>query len=156
MNKLLILIVIVALAAGALWLFFQGTSPKEEARVIAPQKTRFQMSMEMPQAQRASLLAVEGSTGFGMAYRLFQEGVFSHGVLAEMPLPAPGSVYEGWLVQPSPLQFFSTGVMTQNEHGQWELEYTAAVDYPSYSKVVITQETLVDETPEAHILEGDF
>lgn len=108
------------------------------------------------ETQTAALAAVDGSNSSGTAYRLAEEGKLYHAVTASMPDPAPGLVYEGWLVQPSPLQFFSTGVMERQTDGSFLLEYSAEQTYPTYTRVVITEETQVDETPEAHILEGDF
>ena len=107
-------------------------------------------------AQQASLRAVDGSNSSGIAYRLWADGVLSHTVVVSMPDPEIGNVYEGWLVQPSPLRFFSTGVMEKNEKGEWTLEYMAKEEFPTFLRVMITKETIVDATPELHIIEGDF
>ena len=79
-----------------------------------------------------------------------------HAVVAFMLDPGINNAYEGWLVQPGPLQFFSTGVMEKNDKGEWVLEYTAQEEFPNFLRVVITKETIVDAIPELHILEGDF
>lgn len=157
MNKLYLVIIAVVLVAGA-WFLFQGEKPTQPQKVQEIPKVldAFAMLMENVDADIAILVGVESNEGSGVAYRSFSQGEFLHAVVAEMPLPAEGSVYEGWLVQPEPLQFFSTGIMEQNAKGEWVLEYMANIDYPSYNKVIITEETIVDETPEAHILEGDF
>ena len=157
MNKIYIVVIGIVLIAGG-WYALQGSKEvSEEIEQEAPEVLSIlSMLMESSETESVALLEVEGRVGSGIAYRSFEDGEFLHAVAASMPLPAEGSVYEGWLVKPSPLEFFSTGVMQQDEHGDWVLEYRADVDYPEYGKVVITEETLVDETPEAHVLEGDF
>ncbi len=102
------------------------------------------------------LKAVDGSNSSGTAYRLLKDGQLYHAVVASMPNPKDNNKYEGWLVQPSPLKFFSTGVMSKDENNMWILEYVSDQESPSYKRVVITEETKVDAIPEKHIIEGDF
>lgn len=106
----------------------------------------------------AVLEAVDGSDSSGGAYVVRSDGKLIHLVEATMPDPAEGSVYEGWLVDNSvtPLAFFSTGVMTKSDSGTWVLEFEADEEFPGHNLVVITEETVVDATPEAHIIEGSF
>ncbi|MAF43573.1 MAG: hypothetical protein CMI54_05320 [Parcubacteria group bacterium] len=106
--------------------------------------------------QSAVLKVVDESDSSGIAYRLVKDGVLYHVVTAFLPDPQEGIKYEGWLVQPSPLKFFSTGVMKKNQAGIWLLEYNAEGSFSEYYRVVITKETVIDATPEAHIIEGDF
>lgn len=106
--------------------------------------------------QAAFLESVDGSESSGAGYRLVKGGKLYHGVIATMPNLKDGNVYEGWLVQKSPLKFISTGLMRSPENGVWVLEYTAQQEYPTYLKVVITEETEVDATPERHVIEGSF
>ncbi|MFC1687601.1 anti-sigma factor [Patescibacteria group bacterium] len=115
-----------------------------------------QLVMNDPAAQQTAIIAVDGSPGSGTAYRLWKNETLSHYVQASLQQPATGSSYEGWLVQSSPVAFFSTGVMTDNGGGIYTLEYTSEQEYPTYLQVVITEETVVDETPETHVLEGTF
>ncbi|MEX2008269.1 MAG: anti-sigma factor [Candidatus Spechtbacterales bacterium] len=104
----------------------------------------------------ADLQAVDGSASSGIGYRRIDNSRLKHVVVAVMPAPGEGSVYEGWLVRPSPMDFFSTGVMHQQSDGSWLLEFTATEPFPDYVRVVITEETQVDETPETHVIEGVF
>jgi uncharacterized protein YxeA len=108
------------------------------------------------QSQKIDLQAVDVSDSFGTAYRLVENGKLQHAVVATMPDLVSDNQYEGWLVQSSPLKFFSTGVMQKNESGEWILEYEAEGEFPAYLKTVITLETQVDAIPEKHIIEGDF
>jgi len=107
--------------------------------------------------QVVDLKPVDGSDSFGTAYRLIGENKnLQHVVVANLPDLPVGVSYEGWLVQPKPLKFFSTGVMEKNKNGMWILEYEEVGDYLTYSNVVITKETKVDSIPEKHIIEASF
>ena len=48
--------------------------------------------------------------------------------------------------------------MKKNAKGEWTIEYVPDNEglFPSHTKVVITEETVVDQTMESHIIEGDF
>lgn len=103
----------------------------------------------------ASLIDVSGGDSFGTAYVLRKDGKLIHKVIASLPAPEGNNFYEGWLIQQEPTQkIFSTGVMTTNEDGRYVLEYQTGSTYEGYNFVVITLETVKDDTPEEHILEG--
>lgn len=168
-NSKYILVIVVLAIVGILIFAYQLRMPKEEIKVQVPftqeeeSETTIEeeggilmMILRNPEAQVAPLTAVDGSNSSGAAYRLVEDEKLYHAVMASMPDPQEGNVYEGWLVQPSPLQFFSIGVMEKNEEDIWMLEYSTDNEYSSYTKVVITEETVVDETPETHIIEGSF
>jgi len=153
-----ILAIIVILASATLFLtgFFGNSLPgtgdvDEKMKDISILETM----ISDPNTETAELVAIDGSNSSGVAYRLLFDGL-KHVVMAQMPDPADGSVYEGWLVQPEPLQFFSTGVMRKNSDGYWVIIYDNNNPFKSYSKVIITEETIVDEKPERHVIEGDF
>jgi hypothetical protein len=103
----------------------------------------------------APLEDVSGGAAKGTGYVLRERGVLYHYVSADLPPPLGGNKYEGWLVKREPsLLFFSTGVMTLSESGTYELSYESEDESIGYDFVVITEETVVDEVPEKHILEG--
>ena len=111
--------------------------------------------------EQIMLADVSGGGGTGIATRLTDnEGLFVHTVDATLPEPTDGSVYEGWLVRGKPgdadFDFISTGVMEVEGGGLYSLVFSSEADYTGYAGVVITEETIVDATPEAHILEGSF
>ena len=111
--------------------------------------------MDNPDSLSETLKDVSGGSGAGMAYVLRREGKLWHTVTANLPDPRTGTVYEGWLVNKKPtLKFFSTGVMEKQEDGAYTLSFMSDNPYEGYNFVVITLETEVDATPEAHILEG--
>ena len=111
--------------------------------------------------EAATLLAVAPYTGTGVATRSFDGEVFTHSIAADLPSPAAGKFYEGWLVEKtvSGSQFFSTGKLVNSNDTAWTLVYSAALDYPAHRDVVVTEETEadgLDNKPEAHVLEGAF
>ena len=111
--------------------------------------------------EQITLEDVTGGSAEGTATRVYDaSGMFIHTVDARLPELAEGSVYEGWLVRGVPgdedFDFISTGVMELEGGGMYSLVFSSETDYEAYAGVVITEETVVDETPEAHILEGSF
>lgn len=160
MNKIVLVIIILIVIVGG-YFFLQNNKettdvPASVDDELTEEKTFIEFVLENEMTQIASLSAVDGSDSSGTGYRLIEKGKLFHVVLASMPDPEEGNSYEGWLVQPNPLKFFSTGVMEKNQDGLWILEYTTENEVPTYNRVVITEETIVDETPEKHIIEGDF
>ncbi|CAN5655011.1 hypothetical protein BH23PAT1_BH23PAT1_4200 [soil metagenome] len=162
----LILIIVVAAGGFITWRMFQNRQAEDTNTSSVNEPTQEEKNEEVedfislllsnPITASTNLSAVDGSGSKGTAYRLYEDNTLKHVVVADMPDPESGSVYEGWLVQASPLKFFSTGVMEKNDQGKWVLEFTSKTEYPNHLKVVITEETIVDEIPEKHILEGDF
>jgi len=159
-SYIIILVIVLVILGG---LYFGGAFEKSEEQKKEEQDLEKNMEtvtiletlLSDPLTETTALLPVDGSGSFGNAYRLFKDGKLYHAVIAEMPDPAEGNSYEGWLVRNDPFDFFSTGVMEKKDD-QWVLFYMIAEEFPDHSRVVITEETVVDETPEGHIIEGDF
>jgi cytochrome b involved in lipid metabolism len=168
MNKtIIIIIILIIIIGGGVFLYFnRGGEPEaEEMAELNGEETKqeeekditvLEMLRVSSATQITELVAVDGSNSSGTAYILRKDGKVYHAVVASMPDPGEGNSYEGWLVQPSPLRFFSTGVMEKNEEDLWILEYTGDKEYSTYIRAVITEETSVDLIPEKHIIEGDF
>lgn len=156
--KIIIIVVLAIIILG--FLFYDGIinkikdqkETKENIKEISVLETLIKDSSTEVRA----LLAVNESSSYGTAYRLLKDGKIYHVVVADMPDPKRGSFYEGWLVQDDLFDFFSTGVMQKNEDGQWVLIYTANKEFENHKKVVITEEAIVDATPEDHVIEGEF
>lgn len=155
----------LGLLAGVYWFVIRSPETSEQPVVETTQPvqeegvpaTETQKVMDTilndPETLVAQLEDVSGGTATGRGFVNRQDGVLYHYVEANLPEPAEGSVYEGWLVQQRPLKFFSTGVL--EKHGDaYTLTYTSDTEYQGYNFVVITEETVVDETPEAHVIEG--
>ncbi len=113
--------------------------------------------MNNPATLKTALHSVVGDGSTGMAYVLRLNGKLYHFVRAMLPEPLESHSYEGWLVKQQPeLEFFSTGVMEQTVEGEYTLMYMSDESSEGYNQVVITLESIVDETPETHIIEGTF
>lgn len=114
--------------------------------------------------QEIVLAATNDYEASGIARRGMNDKLFSYVVIADLPTyDIDSEYYEGWLVKPGIVDFFSTGEMFVREDDKfgllWELDrYSAPSDILEYSKVVITLESRNgDESPSAvHVLEGEF
>lgn len=106
----------------------------------------------------------EGRGYTGIARRGIEKDLYTHVVVAELPaIDTERYFYEGWLVQPGVLTFFSTGEMFVREDGKWGLvwevqERDQEVEVADFTRAVITLEPRDgDPAPAAdHVLEGDF
>jgi len=169
-QVLVILVIIAVVGVGALgWYYFkvknQVVSLPTVTEGVAPGST--ETAEGEPEGEEfaavvpdvATLEAVEDYVGSGTASRSFDGKVFSHIVNANLPEPAPGKFYEGWLVKSQPAgDFFSTGKLEKQDEAYW-LGYVVNQDYSEYNQVVVTEETEangLDGNPETHVLEGSF
>lgn len=115
--------------------------------------------MQNPDSLIADLKDVSGgdSSGIGYVFRgnVSGDNVLFHLVNTDLPDPSGNDFYEGWLVQQKPLKFVSTGDLSTKGPEGYSLSYTNKENqYEGYDFVVITLETVKDDTPEKHILEG--
>jgi len=165
MNRRDIVIGFVILAALAGFIYFRAKreTPQE---LTVPQTLSTEDTLEkkfgltLPEnVDRAELKDLSGGDASGIATRKFENGTFTHTVLADLPDPEAGTFYEGWLVRGKQgddnFAFISTGRMTLAKGG-YILEFTSQTNYSDYSNVVVTSEKQADTTPETHILEGSF
>lgn len=114
------------------------------------------MNFEVPEgADRANLGDVSGGDGTGVATESYEEGRFTHSMIAALPDPEAGMFYEGWLVREDPFDLVYTGKFEMAKGG-WMLDYTSEVDLSDHNQVVVTLEAVDDQKPEKHILEGKF
>ena len=127
---------------------------EDGSEVMMDEETKVDI-MTDPDSLTAVLADVSGGNSSGTGYVLRKDGKLTHMVVADLPDPEEGTVYEGWLVNKTPtLKFFSTGVLEQGDDGKYSVSYMSDNLYEGYNFVVITLETVVDETPEDHIIEG--
>lgn len=114
-----------------------------------------QMILDDPSTIRSGLTNVSERKGMGVGYILRKDGKLYHYVQATLKEPLDGAFYEGWLVNKKPaLTFISTGEMMPVGEDSFVLMYEDDEAYEGYNDIVITLETVKDETPEEHILEG--
>lgn len=117
---------------------------------------------QIEQVELVYLGEEEGAFG-GIAKRGYSGDLFTHVVVADLPALGANEFYEGWLVKPGVVQFFSTGEMFARADGRfglvWEVELSDAPDdLAEHSEVVITlEERDGNPAPSAiHVLEGEF
>ena len=111
-------------------------------------------------AVKANLVDVTGGNQMGLATfdkQSLPDGKLSgqndYTVIANLEDPATGYFYEAWLAN-------NTDVIPLGQlniaKGGWLLDYTTPKDLTDHKKVWITLESVNDNTPEKHILEGSF
>ncbi len=154
-------VLIIIIAGVSFFLLYQNKNGGQE-----PQRSSDKSEVPQPSAQpeqtveTTQLTAVGGYTGSGTANRDYNGKTFVHLVVAQLPDPASGKFYEGWLVKKQPtLTFISTGKLEKEGGDDFVLLFTSETDYSDYNDVVITEETEslgLDGKPEAHVLEGSF
>ena len=115
-----------------------------------------QLNIELPEnLERANLSDVSGGDGTGIATRSYEDGSFEHSVIAGLPDPEAGTFYEGWLVREEPFDVVYTGKL-RIAKGGYILDYNSGADLSDHEQVIVTQETVDDQKPEQHVLEGSF
>lgn len=95
----------------------------------------------------------------GLATRIFENGKFVFTVLANLPDPQPGYLYQIWLVKGSPTDpdynVVSMGSLRLAKGG-YLLDSEGNIDYSDHGSVIVTLEKTVTKVPGQHILEGSF
>jgi len=153
-------VLIVITAAAALFLS-QNKTGGQESQSSSQESDGLQPSAQPKQTvETTELTAVGGYAGTGTANRDYNGKTFVHLVVAQLPNPADGKFYEGWLVQKEPtLTFISTGKLEKEGGDDFVLLFTSETDYSNYHDVVVTEETEslgLDDRVETHVLEGTF
>ena len=142
----------------------QRTKPQEE--MIVPETLSSEQifeekfNIQIPDdVDKAELKEVSDSGGSGIATRKFEDGKFTHSILADLPDPEQGSFYEGWLIRSEEgkddYSLVSTGKLRLAKGG-WMLDFTSSSDLNDHSKVLVSLEKTFDKTPEEKIIEGSF
>ncbi len=156
-------LVILAVLVGLVWWLRRPKTPSLPSTSnfsTVQEKIQNSFRVTIPEdVEKAELTDVSGGTGSGIATRKYEAGRFTHTVLADLPDPAAGTFYEGWLVRgkegDANFAFFSTGKLRVAKGG-YLLEFQSNKDYRDYKGVVVTLEKVFDNKPEKHILEGSF
>ena len=106
----------------------------------------------------AALADVTGGDSFGLAYAHFENGTYTMiAKMGNLPEPAQGYFYEGWLVRRGDLfSVLSVGRAVKTEKGYMSV-YQSSLDLSDHAFYVLTLEPEDQKTaPEEHILEGSF
>ena len=151
--------ILVIILLGGIIYWRQKTQKKEE--LVVPETLSVQKEFEdkfkisIPEnVDKADLSDVSEGNGLGFATRKYENGKFSHTLLADLPEAAAGSFYEGWLMEDDS-KVIPTGKLLL-EKGGYILEFQSTKDYSSYKKVVVSLEKRLGKSPEKNILEGSF
>lgn len=155
---------ILILIAGVVYIR-QKNSPTTEI-TTTPQTLSVQDQIEQKfntqipdDVEKAELKDVSGGTASGIATRKYVDGTFDFNVLADLSDPEDGKFYEAWLVKGNEGEDDYSIVPTAKftlAKGGWMLEYKSSTDYTDHSKILVTLESKLDNTPEETILEGSF
>lgn len=102
-----------------------------------------------------SLTDVAGGTASGVARSNFTDGIYElYADFENLPEPAEGEFYEGWIVRMEPFEFISTGKVEMVD-GMYRNTYQSSTDLTPYDFYVLTIEPDDgDPLPADHILEG--
>jgi hypothetical protein len=153
--------VILAVLAGVV---FWNRDDSEEINVpqtlSVEDKIEESFNLQIPDdVGRSELKDVSGKDASGIATRKYENGVFEHSVLTDLPDPEQGKFYQGWLTKGSKgeddYSLVSVGKLRLAKGG-YMLDYKSKTDYSSHNQVVVTLEEKFDDTPEEHVLEGSF
>lgn len=172
MNKGIIIGVIVVLVVifGGMYIANQNSQQskiadekaammkKDESNETIMKKNEeiMMMAQQDTTSKKATLSDVSGGTGTGKAFVLRKGGKLYYTATGNLPDPANGTFYEGWLAVKgaNPPKFVDTGKLTKQKDGSYEVSYSSDNLYEGYDFVVITWEQVDDQKPEKHILEG--
>lgn len=148
------LLVLVVLAGVVYWVRKPKVVPQVESQPSVEQKIEDSFKLQIPEdVDKSELSDVSGGSSSGIATRKFENGKFTHSVLADLPDPESGKFYQGWLVKGDDM--VSTGRLNVAKGG-YLLEFESVTDYSDHKGILVTLEEKSDNTPEKHILEGSF
>lgn len=89
----------------------------------------------------------------GKAYAATEGGRLYHYAEAALQDPPAGMFYEGWLVNAAGDKM-STGILTMNSSGNYEVAFLSDMMMEGYNTIVITLEEMMDDMPETKVLSG--
>ncbi|MFC1710338.1 anti-sigma factor [Patescibacteria group bacterium] len=157
MNRrdIVIGLIILAVVAGIIYWVRRPKPELEIPESTVEETIEESFKIDIPDdVEKAELKDIAGKIATGIATRKFIDGKFTHTALVDLPDPAEGYFYEGWLAKEDG-ELVSTGKLRVAKGG-YLLEFSSDVDYSDYSGVVITLESKDDGKPEEHVLEGSF
>lgn len=145
------LVILVVVAGLVYWFKFRKPTPSVP-QVNNPSIQQVEQGIEdkfkfkVPDnVEKAQLKDITGGDGSGIATK--------NEILVDLPDPEPGTFYQAWL-QNANGKLLSLGKLGMVKGG-WLISYNGA-DYPTYNKIVISQEKVLDGAIEERVLEGSF
>jgi len=155
---------VLLLIGGLVFYWRQKSTKKEQIVVPAVQsvqdKIEEKFKYQIPEnVDKAELKDVTGGNASAIATREYQNQKYSSTFLADLPDPEAGTFYQAWLVKGTQGQegysIVSLGKLVIAKGG-WMIDFSSQKDYTSYDKVMVTKETIFDNTFEKTVLEGSF
>lgn len=106
--------------------------------------------------QSIDLSPALNQTGTGIATRQYIDGIFVHGITAELPDPPTGQTYGGWLVMNGDTAhaLFTGTLMKQGT--SYSLDYSSPLDQRSYTEVRVTAQTGASQAMQTMVMSGTF
>jgi hypothetical protein len=104
-------------------------------------------------AEKAELKDLNGGDGSGLATRLFENNRFSATLLVDLPEPAVGGFYQGWL---SDGETFKSLGRLRVAKGGYMVDFSGAQNLDEFSEVIVSEEKASVSTPTNIVLEGSF
>lgn len=163
MNRRDIVLGLIILAiVGALVYFARrpSVSPSTSPTPSVSEQIQQKFNVQVPEnSDNIELKDVSGGTGSALASRTYENGKYTLMVLADLPDPSAGSFYEVWLEKgnqgESDYSIVRAGSMTIAKGG-YILDFSTNQDYTSYTKIVVSQEKSITQSPTTRILEGSY
>ncbi|MBU0570342.1 hypothetical protein KKB40_06245 [Patescibacteria group bacterium] len=164
MNKRDIIIGLVILVALAGVVFWRQKDTDEQLTV--PQTLSIEdkieevFNIQFPKdIDRAELRDVSGRDSSAIAVREIKNDQFEYSVLADLPEPLEGQIYQSWIRRGQEgdegYSLVSTGVMRMAKGG-WMVNFKSPTDYFDHDRVIVSLEKTLDNQMEEQILEGFF
>jgi len=163
-RDIVIGVIILILLAIAVYFILKPSNDEPEITIdqepSVEEKLEESFRFDIPDdIEKVELKAVKGEDFRAIATRKYEDGIYTHTVIADLPDPVGGTFYEGWLMRGNPeddnFDVVSAGKMVIAKGG-YLLNFESSTDYSDYQNVVITLEKVADNNPEEHILDGSF
>lgn len=145
------LVILVVIAGLVYWFKIRKPTPTVPV-TSTPSITQVEKNIEdkfkftVPDnVEKTQLKDITGGDGSGIATRTE--------ILVDLPDPEPGTFYQAWLENANG-KLLSLGKLDIAKGG-WLITYNGS-SYPTYNKVVISQEKVFDGNIEERVLEGSF
>jgi hypothetical protein len=156
--------VVLILIAVAVYFIVKPQNQEPEITITdeptAEERLEKSFNFDIPDdLEKAELQPVGNDNYSAVATRKYENGLYTHTIIADLPDPEEGTFYQGWLFKGNPddsdYSIVSTGKL-RIAKGGYLLDFESGTDYSDYQRVVITLENNLDDKPETYVLEGSF
>lgn len=168
MNRrdIVIGLVVLVILGGVLYVRSKNANNDLKVPEVASDQTSVERTLEdkfkvdIPDnAPKAELKAADGGDASGIATKKEEAGTNVITILADLPEPESGKVYQGWLVKgeegEDSYDIVSAGRLTSAKGG-YMLNFQSKADYSDHSKVIVSEEKPGSSKISKAVLEGSF